>query len=196
MKNVIVISGKQGSGKSTLSNNLKALLAPRHVYQYRFAQPLYDIQEAVFGVCEKYGLPVPENRKDGRLLQLLGTEWGRQVHGTNVWVECLIRRIAMTEAQDRCENVTPGIFIIDDCRFENELHAFRSAFKVRLECDRDTRQGRAQSWRPTEDHPSETGLDGHDGDFDLIIDTHRLGTAQVAELVKREFFRHVGELTL
>lgn len=47
-----------------------------------------------------------------RLLQVLGTECGRDIIGPNVWVDIVARKI---EEQ-------PGDWVITDCRFTNELN--------------------------------------------------------------------------
>lgn len=97
---------------------------------------------------------IPEVR---RLLQIMGTECGRQVLGDNIWVDTVLNQIGNRDA------------VITDCRFPNEAQAVkdRGGFIVRVV-------------RPGVDavnaHPSETSLDhwnfdaviGNDGTIDEV----------------------------
>jgi hypothetical protein len=68
----------------------------------------------------------------------------------------------------------PGIvFIVADCRFQNEFDAFPEALRVRLTASEDVRRTRTNSWRENTSHPSEIDLDGYEaeGKFDLVFDT-------------------------
>lgn len=163
---VILISGKQGSGKSTLSTNLHRYLTERGkiCFTMKFADPLYEMQAAIREVAEEYGIPF--EKKEGALLQLLGTEWGRKIKGENVWADACVTAVANASMNN------PGaFFIIDDCRFPNELAAFPHALKLRLEASEDSRMGRADSWRMNTQHESEIALDHAVNQFDLLIKT-------------------------
>jgi energy-coupling factor transporter ATP-binding protein EcfA2 len=165
MIKIILISGKQGSGKTTLSNNLSGLLIESG-YQpvsIKFAAVLYELHDLIWSKMNEYGQTL-NVKKDGYLLQLLGTEWGRNKLGENIWVD-----IAKFRAAKATEN-SNVVVIIDDCRFPNELTAFPEALKVRLEADSTTRMGRAEMWRDTENHTSETGLDDSTG-FNVTYQT-------------------------
>lgn len=174
---IIVISGKQGSGKSSLGRELtRRLKAP--TVTHKFAAPLYEIHDAAYRVLKGYGIERDPGVKDGRLLQLLGTDWGRSVLGENVWADAC-RNLAVIWA-DIGHNV-----IIDDCRFDNEFDAFPDAIRVRLSCPRKTRKQRCEAWRKNDKHPSEVGLDDYEraGLFDLTLRTDRLSIAQCAKAV-------------
>ena len=58
---------------------------------------------------------VPEVR---RLLQVLGTELGRELHGPNVWVNKVFDAIGRLDEDQR--------IVISDVRFQNEADAIRS----------------------------------------------------------------------
>ena len=78
-------------------------------------------------------------------------------------------RAGMIQSQDPAMMI-----IIDDARFKNEIDGFPEAFKIRLRCSRDVRKERADAWRDTEDHISETDLDEYDQmpeKFNLILNT-------------------------
>lgn len=83
-----------------------------------------------------------------RLLQVMGTEAGRQVLGENIWVDTVLNQIGDRDA------------VITDCRFPNEAQAVkdRGGFVVRV-----TRPG----VEAVNAHPSETSLDGWN--FDAVV---------------------------
>jgi len=166
---ILILSGKQGSGKSSIQAEIekRAREKFRYVFLFNFADPLYVLHEFILNKMESaYGVAKPASNKDGVLLQLLGTEWGRKVHGPNIWVDIMKNRIA--------KQPTPkALFIIADCRFENEFYGFPEALRVRLYCDEAERKLRTHGWRETTNHASEIDLDKvHDaGLFDLYINT-------------------------
>lgn len=84
-----------------------------------------------------------------RLLQVMGTEAGRQVLGDNIWVDTVLNQVGNRDV------------VITDCRFPNEAQAVkdRGGFVVRV-----ARPG----VNAVNAHPSETSLD--DWDFDLVVD--------------------------
>lgn len=155
---IVLISGKQGSGKSTLANGIQAYWLGRAMgvcEHFCFAEPLYDMHNLCLNYLRKEA-GIDRGNKDGVLLQLLGTEWGRKTVDENIWVNIMKHRIRTLESENRHN----PLVVVSDCRFQNELDAFPQALKVRLECDRDIRKGRAHSWRDSENHQSETDLDG------------------------------------
>jgi len=120
MKNTLVfLSGKQGSGKTTLAQGLIThySASPRVLSHLKFADPLYMMHGRVLSVLRQYG--VETKKKDGRLLQLLGTEWGRSTYGPDLWVQILENRLIDYTKEPLGDR---GRFVVvDDARFENEL---------------------------------------------------------------------------
>jgi hypothetical protein len=179
-KLVVLISGKQGSGKTTLRENLISKISHdlailTTVEHYSFARPVYDAAAAVQAALhEKYGLTILQ--KDRALLQVIGTEWGRSSRGENVWVDCAREFVSRSKAD---------IIVIDDCRFPNELLAEFGCptLKVRLNASLEVRALRAQS-AGGHAHPSESALDDHEGEFDMAIDTQEVGATLAAECVE------------
>lgn len=174
---LILISGKQGSGKSTLANGLQnALMKAGYTVQcMKFADLIYEMHDAVRRVAMSHGLSMP--KKDGPLLQLLGTEWGREQFGDDVWVDDLYYRILDKDSSGY------DYVLVDDCRFQNELELLKSlsGISIRLDLDRDIRKQRCPAWRENDSHPSETQLD--DAAFTARFNVENLNQDQVVEAV-------------
>lgn len=175
MNKIILISGKQGSGKTTLAEELrKYQMQTNHtrIKEFKFAQIIYDIHNFAIGRLSEAGINRPELKKDGRLLQLLGTEWGRATIDMNVWVKALDFEIQKFFTETKHFNTL--IAVVSDCRFQNEFDHFskmKETFSVRLQCDRKTRKKRCESWRETDTHLSELDLDDHIDKFDIVVNS-------------------------
>lgn len=174
MTKIVMISGKMGSGKTTLSRRLIWDLHLRknsRALNIKFADPLYAMHDFCLGVIKQGGIE-REVKKDGALLQMLGTDWGRKID-QNIWVKLLLREIKVQE--ERLGSAFPSLYVvIDDLRFKNELESLPCALRVRLECFRDERKRRCEGWRDNETHASETDLDEwvvEPGKFDMVFDT-------------------------
>ena len=179
---IILISGKQGVGKSSLQEELYNRL-PMST-KFRFADPLYQIHE---GIQQMMHWIYPEITcahrkiaKDGPLLQMLGTNWAR-AFDNDIWVKIAQRKVG--------ELLRKGFapIIIDDCRFKNEFHAFddMGVLKIRLHCDKDIRKARCTMWRDNDTHPSEIDLDEYaaEGKFDLHYDTENFDIEALGDRV-------------
>lgn len=172
----LLISGKQGSGKSETAQALAKLLRDEAylVIRNKFAAPLYTMMNLLLDHMRERGFDVPE--KDGKLLQLLGTDWGRATFGNDVWVRYILHDFS--KVKEMAANYPTGIyhrgvvFLIDDLRFKNEMAAFQEeGFTVRLEANREVRKARANSWRDNDTHQSEVDLDDSLSSFDMVLDT-------------------------
>lgn len=172
---IVLLSGKQGSGKTTTQ---KALIdawnqrANHKAVLVNFADPLYEMAEAVRNIAARYGIP-KKMPKDGPLLQVLGTEWGRNTVSENIWVDALRGKMDHLYAQGGVFAYDHPLFVVGDCRFRNEFELFPEALRVRLKCPEATRRERCSMWRENSQHQSEIDLDGFDeeGRFDLYLDT-------------------------
>jgi len=168
-KQIFVLSGCQGSGKSTYAKWLQAYTGLENSKIMKFAEPLYELHDRCLPVLKLYGLRPYGMTKDGELLQVLGTEFGRNKLGENVWVNTLKKRV------DKYLKESPTKFvIIDDCRFENEFNAFHAdAHMIRLTAPASVRKARCTYWREDTSHPSETGLDDYERKmmFHAVVNT-------------------------
>lgn len=175
----VIISGKQGSGKTTLQKALaKAWIDGEfgNVSAINFATPLYALHDTVLEQVSTWNLPYPiPLKKDGKLLQVLG-DWGRSI-ATEFWITKLKRDI-----EDIRAGFGSTLIIIGDCRFRNELDAFPDAVKVRLEAPESVRRERTFGWREDTEHVSETDLDAYasePGHFDVTYSTEALRTEEI-----------------
>lgn len=193
---IVLISGKQGSGKSSLANGLLLWAQKSNWYCkiFKFADPLYEMHDECLAILKDRGVEVPN--KDGALLQILGTEWGRKNYGEDIWarlcrshVDDYSKFLQTPTTMPMGRDPNPGLIIVDDCRFVNEAQIFPDAITVRLEATREARKMRCDSWRENEDHPSETGFDGVQiaDYFSIVLNTGPLAFSEeetLAEIVK------------
>ena len=119
-KLLLGISGKMGSGKSTISHMLKAAFGDTmKVEIMSLSKPIYKAQDLLY---KEYGLTL-EGDKDRDLLIAIGL-WGRG-KSSNFWLEQMAKMITESDAD---------VIICDDVRFENEADFFdRLGFLVRIE---------------------------------------------------------------
>lgn len=185
MKNnavVIGLIGKQGAGKTSTKNKLLELL-PRSCGA-RFASTIYKMHDAIRKEALAVGIDMPV--KDGPLLQYLGTEWGRNNYGEDVWVNALETTcLSLADKHD--------YIIIDDVRFENEAESIRrmGGVLVMIDVPEEVRKARIpDTWRDPS-HPSETGLDGWT-DVDMIIDGQTCTTHEISVMVRDAVGKYRG----
>jgi hypothetical protein len=180
---LLLLSGKQGAGKTSIQKAMTEAWFRKYnrgAHFVNFADPIYEMHDEVLKVLHKYW-PDRDLVKDGPLLQLLGTEWGRKID-ENIWVKCLQKKVErMIEADPKSD----GLIIVGDCRFENEFDAFPNALRVRLEAPEEVRQPRCSMWRWNTNHPSEIGLDNYsdNGKFDMYLKTGGEGSLSVGGCV-------------
>ncbi len=182
---ILLISGKQGAGKTTLAAAMAKKWSETKGNQavlINFADSIYDMHNYCIGYLKDHGI----NRdivKDGPLLQLLGTEWGRKTISKDIWVNVTKAKIA--KLSDPTRNLRQNqLFIIGDCRFPNEITAFPEALKVRLDCDRAVRKYRCSQWRENDTHESETALDDFYG-YDFKFNTEIMNVDHCLEVINR-----------
>ena len=205
--NLIGISGKIGNGKDLLFdiinylavendwNSFEHYMYECHITEYenkKFAYPIKWITAVLIG-CDIRQLEDREFKNkelgeewDGltprKLLQLLGTEAGRQIIHPNIWVNALFadwksgyveQGAGWIETEDDYPN-----WIITDVRFPNEAKAIKDKGGILIRVNRTYYTEDKKyiiGYDPFETHPSETALDDYDG-FDYVIEND--GTVQ------------------
>lgn len=195
---IVLISGKMGSGKTTTALALEnIMMKPKTVavVQQTFAAPIYHMHNFCRAYLQSIGIKFAAavDVKDGKLLQLLGTEWGRNTVGPDIWVDACRGEIKKTIQFYEEHGFQRLVIVIADARFPNEFYGFNEALRVRLECTRDVRKVRAEMWRENEMHPSEIGLDDyvHAGKFDMIFDTANASSSHCATLIAAQLDKNV-----
>lgn len=169
---IVLISGKQGSGKTTLSNKMMEIARINRTYAWQggFAKAMRMIASTMTTVAKGQGCPVPDKVENRELMNFIATEWGRGID-PDFWIPPVVedyKRIAQMWKKHPF-----FLYIIDDFRCMNEAHAFDrldDVFRIRLECPEEIRKQRAKYWGDPE-HFSEVDLDGYTN-FDLDLDTH------------------------
>lgn len=181
---VIEISGKQGSGKSTLSAEIRKHILERNknfgAVEIIFAGAIYEIHDTCRNIMKTHGLKV-DQRKDGPLLQFLGTEWGRKTFGDNVWVDIVKNKIKQYRLAAKEKKLEGCVIVIPDLRFKNEVGVYPGSIKVRLECPEFERMQRCSSWRSNTQHQSEIDLDDCPEKFNFIFDTALIPAPEIAK---------------
>lgn len=127
---VIGLTGAAGAGKDTAANLLEDLLLDRHgeMLMLAFATPLRDMLRPLLRAAgakadvlfdreaKERALPLI-GASPRRLMQTLGTEWGRQLISSTLWID-LARRSVEREPD------IPAVFT--DVRFADEATFIRS----------------------------------------------------------------------
>lgn len=153
---IIGISGKMHSGKTTVSDMIcdQLLMSQYYPKTIKFADPLYKMQKAVYDIA---GIDLPKT-KDRKLLQWLGTDWGRGID-ENIWLN-LWRKDTRSYLLKFAENKL-GVVIADDVRFNNEAQLIREmgGAIINIEADDETRKSRAPETFQGTSHSSESGID-------------------------------------
>ncbi len=117
----IGLCGAAGSGK----NSVAACLAERHGFaEMAFADPLYAAAAAITGLTVEQLQDRSRKEKalgwiscsPRRLLQTLGTDWGRNMIHPEIWVMATMQRA----------DVAAGDICITDVRFPNEAEAIKA----------------------------------------------------------------------
>ena len=134
----IGLIGKQGSGKTTIAENLETL----GYTKLSLADPLRDIVYDLLGVSKGH----IEYRT---VMQVVGTDCFRRLD-PDVWIRHLLKRVYEQQLAD---------VVVDDVRFVNEAESlYEEGWQlIFLDCDIETRRQRRTIINPA--HPSETEID-------------------------------------
>lgn len=122
---IVALDGKAGAGKDTVAHLLVDALMTRgrKARFMAFADPVRAALLAM-GVPSSHiynrdlkEVPIPGwGRSYRELAQTLGTEWGRELHGNEFWINRLADRVVNLGAAGHL----PDVLIISDVRMQNE----------------------------------------------------------------------------
>lgn len=189
MKHLLIgLHGLARTGKDTAASYLAAHFA---LYSYAFADPLKAAIAQLFNLTQEHiEGPLKEELLPGigksprQLMQLLGTEWGRdQVH-PELWLLLARQNIGnQLEIDQRHYN---GV-VIRDVRFENEADWVRQQGGQVVHIQRPDAQA-------VTSHSSESGITIHDSDFVIhnegtLEDFYRQLERLMGILQRRQFMR-------
>lgn len=168
---LIGITGRRRSGKTTLGD----LLCERHGFHHdSFAAPMRAMVAGILGVTPAELEAIKESPVDWlndvtprHMLQTLGTEWGRQMVDSDLWIKAAVRRAL------KFSDV-----VLSDVRFPNEARLIRAAGGIVL-----------RTRRPSElasgEHASEVPIP----DEMIDLDIHNDGSpAEMLAQVERFLF--------
>jgi energy-coupling factor transporter ATP-binding protein EcfA2 len=160
-------NGKMGVGKSTAIECLKDLLpANSPVKLVKFAQPLYDMQEFIYRRISSVHERDASFTKDRKLLQWLGTEWGRGTVNENIWVDIWQKEVESASAK--------SIVVCDDVRFDNEAETMARLGGTIVQITSNDSQNRIDTKAGIVQHSSEAGIDSRFIDFTVENNGTRL----------------------
>jgi hypothetical protein len=160
---IIGLTGKARSGKDTAA----AYLAENSFEHYWFSKPMKDACRAIFGWDDGHLYGDLKEAVDTRFgcsprqaLQTLGTEWGRECIGENLWVDI---------AKDRM--IKADNIVISDVRFDNEARVIREMGGVIVNISRNDAHS-------VNAHSSEQGIDNN------LINMHIANNGTIEHLHK------------
>ena len=162
---LIALCGLKGSGKSSAASVLAEALPAARV---RFAGPLKDMlrtlglnDEEIEGSLKEEPSPKLCGQTPRHAMVTLGTEWGRQMIGEDIWVEAWKRAVR--------PHLERGVDILtEDLRFPNEYEAVRSLGGIVV---RVTRPGLVPGDHESEQHALKFAADVeivNDGDLSAL----------------------------
>lgn len=158
---LIGLTGSMGSGKTTAIDLIKEFVDRR--YQVvKFAGPLYDMQEFIYRRIASVHPKPKDFVKDRKLLQWLGTEWGRSI-SKDLWADIWKEEVAHNSSSH-----TPSI--CDDVRFDNEAELVHSLGGVVIKIINPDALKNITTANGFSNHVSEIGIKLHNIDFVVVND--------------------------
>lgn len=164
---IIALSGKLGVGKDYIASNIIAQYFGEFNCAFVGFADHIKVNAAArlkVPISDMYGKKTPEIRK---MLQIAGTEEGRDKYGEDIWINTLKNWIDLRYSRDKTR-----IFIITDCRFKNEARWIESQNGILIRINAPDRNkiklSEENDTGAISTHPSETDLD--DYEFKYIVD--------------------------
>jgi hypothetical protein len=176
---IMGFSGQAGAGKDT-----SARIVLQHITgsSMAFADPLRNAAAAMFGLTDEQMSDrilkeqvIPRwNKSPRQILQLLGTEAGRDLFGNDLWCKRAEVTVDWLVYMDRLEPAARDVLLFTDVRFADEAEWIRSMGGVVIDVSRPALKA--------------VGIDGHRSAVPLPADCidftfNNFGTAEELELV-------------
>jgi len=190
---IIGVHGPLNGGKDTVANYIvamdKTISGPPRWRRYAFAKPIKEACKIIFGFSqEQIEDRILKESPDQfwgfaprRAMQLLGTEYGRDMMDKQIW----IKRAELEIKKNAEENVGT---IITDVRFQNEADWLRSQPNAMLIYLKVPNLVRDEKYN----HESEAGISEADTDF-VIVNDKSLGInnlySQIDEILNNGNFK-------
>lgn len=176
---IIGVAGPARSGKNEVAKYLQKYHA---FHEDSFAMPIRTACMAVLGIktleeldeVKQIPHPLLGGKTPREFMQLMGTEFGRQMIWEPIWVESCL---------GRCSNYDR--VVISDVRFENEVKAVKSRGGFIIRVDRPSVRIEQSS------HASETGFPSEYIDFEIVNDEALSDLYSKIESIMKEIFIRV-----
>lgn len=187
---IVGFHGPMGSGKSTAISLLDSSL-PVKLELVKFAQPLYDMQEMIYNRINSVYVRPPEFVKDRKLLQWIGTEWGRGLN-ENLWVDLWKAEVSSILGLGSYNGVGHAmdyspLIVCDDVRFENEAETIRAMGGVVIKINTQKNLDRITTANGIKNHSSEVSLPNNL--VDLTVDNN--GTLEQYQSNLKQAFKEL-----
>ena len=159
--NLIGLAGKKGSGKSYLAKAMWQRLHDVEVMSFAsrikwMARAMGVPHESIYGSEKEKPLELFGGRSGRRIMQMIGTEFGRDMIDQNLWIN-LARRDYEEQAKTGSQYV-----IFDDVRFDNEAQMIKDCGGMVIEVV-NTKQESSD-----DTHRSESGVSKGLVDFRIL----------------------------
>lgn len=181
---ILGFAGSMGSGKSTAISFLQKHTG-RKVRLVKFAQPLYDIQEFVYDRIKSVHKRDASFVKDRKLLQWVGTEWGRGTISETLWVDLWKAEVAKLR-----HHYPEDILVCDDVRFDNEAGTIRSIGGKVIRITSKKNLERITTANGIQNHSSEKGISDNLVDYELqneySMEKYRDDVMSLYDFIKRQ----------
>lgn len=168
---IILLSGKQGSGKTTLMNMLSYTLSNTlgmKTMTTHVANGVYKVADTIYDALLR---PQNERAKDRKLLQTIA-EYYKTKYGEQLWIDQILKDVI------RFFEVEGNNYVcIDGIRFPYEIEAVRNigsskgyrVIVINLTCSEEVRRSRCTAYG-NDIHISEIALDDYK-EFDAVYNT-------------------------
>lgn len=172
--NLIAFTGEKGHGKDTAAHVLigqgyqpvafaGALKAMTRAYlEYRGASPEM-IERLIYGDLKETPSPYFEGKTSREFQQLLGTEFGREMIGPDIWINAFDDHVSQV---DRA--------VCTDLRFPNENDYLSRTGAIQIRIVRPDKQRNAYSAHASEQHIANLHVDFEITNDGTVADLHDL----------------------